>query len=455
MKLGSALLVATGLAVAQPAVAPAQRSEPLRKTDLIRLLASGTLSKGEIADLVGRNCLTFTPTARDRQNLVALGADSIILRRIDGCARRAAARAPVRPVAPPARAPSPVRTDTVAPPGSLTVVPLASRVSAGAGGEALVAMALKRGRVGVPGVRLVLRGSAVIAGSAGRDVEATTDARGIASFHVSVGMQPHTYRLVAAAVDGTALAGQPEVELVAVAPAAEVAQAEPPPSPPTTRPASARTGFISGNGQRGVVGQRAALPLVLDVRDSTGAPVAGIAVAMTAENGRAIPSAQRTDSSGQLRADVVFGERVAPTLITVVIGGEGGGRAIVRLATLFPSAGPAARLVAAYKDKSVDGSLVLDPDTASTLRVRVQDAFGNPVPSPGEVVAAVADDTVLRVVRVRPDTAGTGGVGGGRWGGGGALVTLKPGRPGGARTNLMLQAGSLRLDLSASVAARP
>ena len=56
--------------------AGAQTSEPLRKSDLIRLLSGGALSHREIADLIRRNCLSFTPTARDRTDLAALGADS-------------------------------------------------------------------------------------------------------------------------------------------------------------------------------------------------------------------------------------------------------------------------------------------------------------------------------------------------------------------------------------------
>src|SRR6266566_4270763 len=60
----------------------AQTSEPLRKTDLIRLLSGGALSHREIADLIGRNCVSFTPTTRDRIDLAALGADSLMLCRI-------------------------------------------------------------------------------------------------------------------------------------------------------------------------------------------------------------------------------------------------------------------------------------------------------------------------------------------------------------------------------------
>ena len=91
-------------------------AEPLRKSDLLRLLSVGTLGSGELAALVRRTCLSFTPTSRDRADLVALGADSVVLREIDQCARRGAPvraaprAAAVRPRAPPVRRP---RADSV------------------------------------------------------------------------------------------------------------------------------------------------------------------------------------------------------------------------------------------------------------------------------------------------------------------------------------------------------
>lgn len=95
--IGVALLL---LAVAAPA-RPQAEGERLRKTDLVRLLSSTTLGSDEIAVLIRRNCLTFTPSSRDRADFVALGANAAELREIDGCVRRAAARR-----APPARRPS-------------------------------------------------------------------------------------------------------------------------------------------------------------------------------------------------------------------------------------------------------------------------------------------------------------------------------------------------------------
>ncbi|PYP73960.1 MAG: hypothetical protein DMD41_03710 [Gemmatimonadetes bacterium] len=330
--MGSLLVAALRLAAMQGA-------EPLRKTDLIRLLTGGALSKSEIADLVRRDCLSFTPTARDRQDLEALGADSAIMGRIDACARAAPSRPPARPV---------------------TVRSAPSAVAA-----ATPAVPTREGPV------------------------------------VHAAPRP------------------PQVA-----------------PPPPRQPSAERTGFLSGPGQRGVVGQRAALPLVFEVRDSSGAPLPSVAVALSVANGRLLSAGDpHTDSLGQIRAELVFGERAAPTVVTAAVG------AIVRQATLYPSPGPAARLVATYHGQSVDRQLVLDPDAPAFLHVRVQDVFGNRVTSPG-VVAAVADDGILKVTRVTQDSLD-------------AVVTLRPGRPGGGSTSLVLQAGRVRLDVSASVRRRP
>src|SRR2546428_653439 len=70
------------------------------------MLARRALSKPQLATLVRRNCVTFQPTAHDRAELRAAGADDAVLAAIDQCLRARLARAapPPRPVAPaPAR----------------------------------------------------------------------------------------------------------------------------------------------------------------------------------------------------------------------------------------------------------------------------------------------------------------------------------------------------------------
>src|SRR5437879_12234838 len=86
------------------------------------MLARRALSKPHIATLVRRNCVTFQPTAHDRAELRAAGADDAVLAAIDQCLRarlartapppRPAAPAPARPSAP---APSPLVAATPAP----------------------------------------------------------------------------------------------------------------------------------------------------------------------------------------------------------------------------------------------------------------------------------------------------------------------------------------------------
>jgi hypothetical protein len=88
-------------AIGVPTVAGAQGSQPLQKTDLIRILASPMIGKQELAELIRRNCLAFRPTQRDRADLRALGADEMIMSRVEECGARtrtrSAAPAPAAP----------------------------------------------------------------------------------------------------------------------------------------------------------------------------------------------------------------------------------------------------------------------------------------------------------------------------------------------------------------------
>ena len=93
------LLVALGLVTQQGA-------QPLRKTELVRLLATKARSKADVVALLRRNCVTFRPSERDRADLRAAGADDAVLGAIDQCLRARAAPAPT-PAPAPARAPTP------------------------------------------------------------------------------------------------------------------------------------------------------------------------------------------------------------------------------------------------------------------------------------------------------------------------------------------------------------
>jgi len=111
-----------------------QGSAPLRKSDLVRLLSGAMMSSSELAELVSRNCLTFDPTERDRNDLRMLGADAAMLAAVDACARRNATRSvsptPARAAPKPSPAPArPASRARLAPPPPPPLVTRASERS--------------------------------------------------------------------------------------------------------------------------------------------------------------------------------------------------------------------------------------------------------------------------------------------------------------------------------------
>lgn len=326
------------LSVASAALArgQGQGGDRLRKTDLVRLLADGTLASEALAALVRRNCLSFTPTTRDRADLTALGADSAVLREIDACTRRDSASALPRPAVPAARAAAGSR----APPAPPRVAP-----------------------------------------------NRATDAA-----------QPAPPRLEPSPVRRPA-------------------------------PSATRTDFVHGAGQQGVVGSRAARPLVFEVRDAAGVPLRGEAVTLAVVNGRLGVTRAVTDASGRVQVDLVFGPLAGSTVVTAVAG------PIERRATLYAAAGPAAKLLLSCGAAAIDRKVVLAPGAPAALRVTAQDAFANAVPLLNLQVA-VGDRGVVRVASVGSDSLG-------------GVVSLKPGETG--STSLVVMASGQREDLTVTV----
>ena len=267
--------------------------ERLRKTDLVRLLSGLTLAPDELAALIRRSCLSFTPTSRDRADFVALGADPAVLREIDGCVRRAAA---VRP-------------------------PLSG----------------------------------------------------------------------------------------------------------------VRSGFVLGVGQHGAAGAHPPLPLMFELRDTAGLPVAGREVALSVTNGRVGAPLVVTDSSGRVHVDVTLGPRVGPVEVTAQAG------AIERQATLYADPAPAAKLTLRCGEARLDGRMSLAPGGAAVLRVTAQDAFGNEASVTG-LQAASGDRGVVRVTFVGTDAAG-------------GLVRVAP--RGAGSTSLVVVASRQREDVRITVALAP
>lgn len=435
----------------------AQANDPLRKTDLIRYLSGGTMTTTQIAQLVARNCVSFVPTPRDRQNLIALGADTMILARIDTCikARTTAAATPttpavaptptptvrppaptVRPTARPTAAPTPTvvpdrptarppEPATPPPPARLEAVPLSTHVQAVVGGTAVVGVALKRGTAPVSGTRLVLHGSGRLTGPGGADAEADTDERGIAQFKFPAGSAAGTTRLSVATLTGDALSAPAEVELATMMPLL-------PPS--ALRPAPDRTGFVQGTGQRGTVGEPAPLPLVFEVRDSAGRAMVGMKVALAVVNGRLAgtppPTEAATDSSGHVSVSVIFGERAG--VATVVSGAVG---PLVRQATLYPAPATPRQLVVLLDGNAVTGQVVLAKSRPAVLRIFSRDGFGNS----GQVAglrATSGDERMLKITEVTTDSLG-------------GVVTVTATKTG--MTSLVILGSGLRADFSALV----
>ncbi|MGH7644267.1 MAG: Ig-like domain-containing protein, partial [Gemmatimonadales bacterium] len=249
---------------------------------------------------------------------------------------------------------------------------------------------------------------------------AQTDRGGVATFRVPAGAVPGTRELTVAAADNQPLAGPLRAVFTVTAA----------PLPPPVPVSAARTGFVSGGGQRGRVGTRLPQPLVFEVRDANGRAVPGQQVAFGATNARLDAERGTTDAAGQVRLAVALGPRVGTGTVTATIG------SIRREVTLTALAGPAARIVLACGRAAPSEQLTIGTSGALSVRITVQDALGNPLAVTGLRVA-VGDEGVLRV------TGSAGGETGGS-------VTLQPGRAG--STSVSVFASGVRENYAITVA---
>jgi hypothetical protein len=276
----AALLFVIGL----PGALSAQRGAPLLKTDLIELLSSPVIPHQEIADLVRRNCLAFRPTDRDWTDFRSLGAAPDVVASITGCgAGRAAPSGGSTAAATTSAAPAVTAT-------TLQVMLRAPRMLAAAGSQARIVVLAARAGLPQPGAQLMLRGSAGIDGSSGRDMVVATDDSGFAVFPVRVGRRLASYRLEIAPAAGGTFPGRPVVELIVR------------PGPPATATADPREILFDS-------GLDSLVPVAVTVRDSIGHPVRGEPVVFrgtTAEMGF-VPDTAVTDSLGRARMVVARG----------------------------------------------------------------------------------------------------------------------------------------------------
>lgn len=380
VRRGIAALLVAGVALPGGAMQPdpvrAQERAPLQKSEIVRLLTSETYSSDEVLSIIRQNCLSFTPTARDRTDFRALGASQAILDAVDRCSEQG----PVRP-GPAAAAPE-IQAD--------------SRVSdAPAGGEAVIRVFVRSRGVPVAGERLILAGAGQIEGGSGVDPIAETGADGGAVFRLSAGTLAGAYSLVVRGIDSPNLA--PVSITLRVGPGAPAvvdaqdAVLDPGAGPVTARlvvrdawgnrvpaapitllagdeggevlfegatssdgsvsvllPVAALAGvervtvfsedtriaalavaearrpasisIVSGGAQVGEPGQTLAAPLVVEVRDVDGGPVPGATVRFLASEGTVLPPEASTDANGQVSVVVGLGPTGAETVIRIESG---------------------------------------------------------------------------------------------------------------------------------------
>lgn len=247
----------------------AQAAQPLRKAELVRLLANALISPTEVAAVVRRNCLAFRPTERDWADIRDLGATQDVVASIEGCAvGRATARG--------------ATTTGSAAESGVHVVVRHSRIVAAAGAPVGIPVLAARGGRPHAGVRLLLKGSAGLGGTAAGDVVTATDDSGFAVFRLGAGRHLATYRFEVALASGAPLPGRPTVDLVVR------------PGPPATAWVEPRQ-VVFDHGLDTVVS------VVVTLRDSLGHAPAGEPVVLMASDTAPgfVPDTGVTDSVGR------------------------------------------------------------------------------------------------------------------------------------------------------------
>lgn len=135
--------------------------------------------------------------------------------------------------------------------------------------------------------------------------------------------------------------------------------------------------LTQGDGQSGRVGEMLPQPLVLEVSDAVGRPVAGAVVAVELDGAEAQPNSVTTDGDGRASVGVRLGPEVGPA--------EGHARVVAPEAEEPVEVQFTVNAVAASANglslESGDGQTAPAGEAlASPLVVRVTDAFGNPIP---------------------------------------------------------------------------
>jgi hypothetical protein len=143
-------------------------------------------------------------------------------------------------------------------------------------------------------------------------------------------------------------------------------------TPPT--PVASTVTIVSGNAQTGTVATAAGTPVVVQVKDQNGDPIAGVQVNFTVTGGGTLgtPTAT-TDASGNASTTVTLGNKSGVDSVNAAVSGV----SQTTLFTLTAAAGAPSELVIVSGNNQ---SGTAGTNLASTLVVQVTDQFGNPIP---------------------------------------------------------------------------
>ena len=194
MRSRLARLVLALAALAAPIAA--QSPPPLDKSELIRLLTNPLFAQNEVAEVVRRSCLTFSPTERDWTDLRSAGASGAVIATAAACDTRRAANA----------AAASASAETAQ---QITAVAQPAEVVTTAGTAASVRVRLSRGRTPLRRTTLALRGTAAL--GLPQDASAVTDDSGIAVFRLPAVSRAGRHQFEIRGGGGATLPGQPAV----------------------------------------------------------------------------------------------------------------------------------------------------------------------------------------------------------------------------------------------------
>jgi tetratricopeptide (TPR) repeat protein len=352
VSVAAAILVAVGLIL--PDFGVAQDRTPLQKSEVVRLLTSGTYSAPEVVSIIRQNCLSFNPTARDMTDFRALGADAAIMEEIERCVNE-------RPTQPRAGAAGPA-------------IGVQRQIwDARAGGEATVVARLRAGDAPIVGERLALGGSAGIEGGTGLEAVAITGEDGRAVFSFSAGTAARDYELTIRSLDRTERA--PVSTRLRVSPGA---------------PSIVDTDEGVLDPSEGPLGVR------FVVRDAWGNPVSGAPLVLLAgDDDGAILFEGATSQDGSVMVQLPEAALAGVPRITV----RSGDTRLAALAVAQPGLPGSIVVISGGSQVAEPGQFLLEP-----LVIEVRDGEGNPLP--GTEVRLSASDGSVTPERAATDAEG-------------------------------------------------